>query len=281
MPPLYRPRHCHKSDTLPVHTCESVQHVPDEFIKNLGAEAFEERIASARNVFMYSLEVLEKDYDMNSPEGKTEFMKETARRLTQFEEEIERNNYIEAVAKAYHVGFEELRKLVGKMAVQTGLAKPAERPREIQNNRKNKKEDGILVSQKVLLTWLIESEEIFHQIEKYITPEDFSEGLFRKVAELLYEQYEKHEANPAQIMNHFTDEEEHREVAGLFHTKIKELTTVKEQEKALQETILRVKEHSIEEATKNLDPTDIQGLQRLMNEKRKMQDLRTLHISIN
>ena len=26
---------------------------PDEFIKNLGAEAFEERIASARNVFMY------------------------------------------------------------------------------------------------------------------------------------------------------------------------------------------------------------------------------------
>ena len=232
---------------------------PDEFIKNLGAEAFEERIASARNVFMYSLEVLEKDYDMNSPEGKTEFMKETARRLTQFEEEIERNNYIEAVAKVYHVGFEELRKLVGKMAVQTGLAKPAERPREIQNNRKNKKEDGILVSQKVLLTWLIESEEIFHQIEKY----------------------EKHEANPAQIMNHFTDEEEHREVAGLFHTKIKELTTVKEQEKALQETILRVKEHSIEEATKNLDPTDIQGLQRLMNEKRKMQDLRTLHISIN
>ena len=75
---------------------------------------------------------------------------------------------------------------------------------------------------------MIESEEIFHQIEKYITPEDFSEGLFRKVAELLYEQYEKHEANPAQIMNHFTDEEEHREVAGLFHTKIKELTTVKE-----------------------------------------------------
>ena len=70
------------------------------------------------------------------------------------------------------------------MAVQAGLAKPVERPREIQNNRKNKKEDGILVSQKILLTWLIESEDIFRQIEKYITPEDFSEGLFRQVAEL-------------------------------------------------------------------------------------------------
>ena len=62
---------------------------------------------------------------------------------------------------------------------------------------------------------------------------------------------------------------------------LRDIPRQKEQEKALQETILRVKEHSIEEATKNLDPTDIQGLQRLMNEKRKMQDLRTLHISIN
>ena len=82
-------------------------------------------------------------------------------------------------------------------------------------------------------------------------------------------------------MNHFTDEEEHREVAGLFHTRIKELTTVREQEKALQETILRVKNHSIEEATKHLDPTDMKGLQRLMNAKRELQDLKALHISIN
>ena len=91
---------------------------------------------------------------------------------------------------------------------------------------------------------------------------------------------DRHEVNPAQIMNHFTDEEEHRQVAGLFHTKIKELTTVKEQEKALQETILRVKDHSIEEATKNLDPTDIQGLQKLMEAKRELQSLQKLHISI-
>ena len=60
------------------------------------------------------------------------------------------------------------------------------------------------------------------QIEKYITPSDFSEGIYRTVAQLLYEQYEKHDVNPARIMNHFTDEEEHREVASLFHTKIKD-----------------------------------------------------------
>ena len=82
-------------------------------------------------------------------------------------------------------------------------------------------------------------------------------------------------------MNHFADEEEHRDVAGLFHTRIRELTSAKEQEKALKETVLRVKNHSIEEAAKQLDPTDMPGLQKLMDVKREMQDIQKLHISIN
>ena len=164
------------------------------------------------------------------------------------------------------------------MAVQTGLAKPATKPKSTMNHEK---EDGNLKSQKILLTWLIEDEGIFRQIKKYITPEDFSEGLYRTVAHLLYEQYEAGEANPAKIMNSFTNEDEHREVASLFHTKIKELSTLREQEKALKETIIRVKNHSIDMATRNLDPTDIAGLQRLMNAKRELQDLSRLHISIN
>lgn len=253
---------------------------PDEFIKHLGAEAFEERIHKARNGFMFGLEVLERDYDLTTPEGKTDFMKEAAKRLTQFDEEIERSNYIEAVAKTYHVGFEELRKLVLKMAVQTGLAKQVERPKRL-DGKSREKEDGHVKSQKILLTWLIEDEGIFNQIRRYIIPDDFTGELYKKVAALLYEQYEGQDVNPARIMNHFTDEEEHREVASLFHTKIRELTTISEQEKALKETIIRVKGHSIDTAAKNLAPTDIAGLQRLMEAKRELQDLEKLHISIN
>ncbi|WP_461811069.1 DNA primase [Faecalimonas sp.] len=253
---------------------------PDEFIKNLGAEAFEDRIAKARNGFMFDLEMLEKNFDMNSPEGKTEFHREVARRLCNFDEEIERENYIEAVAKVYHIGYDNLRKLVAKMAVQSGLATPAVKPKQAIGKDKMR-EDGNIQSQKILLTWLLEDEKIFRQIQKYISPKDFTERLYTIVAEILYEQYENGEVNPAKIMNHFTDEEEHREVASLFHTKIKKLTTIKEQEKALKETIIRVKNNSIEYATKLLDPTDIVGLQKLMNAKRELQDLQKLHISID
>lgn len=251
---------------------------PDEFIKNLGAEAFEERIEKARNGFMFSLEILERDYDLKSPEGKTGFLNEAARRLGRFEEEIERNNYIEAVAEKYHTGYEELRRLVGKMAVREGLAKPVQRPKTAGVKEK---EDGIRKSQKILLTWLVSDERIFGQIKDYISPEDFSDGIYRKAAGLLFQQYHDGEINPARIMNYFTDEEEHREVAALFHTRIEELTSEREKEKALMETVLRIKNHSIETATKNLESTDMAGLQRLMEAKKELQDLKKLHISIN
>lgn len=253
---------------------------PDEFIKNLGAEAFEERIQKAGNGFLFSLEMLERDYDMASPEGKTAFMRAAAARLAEFDEEIERSNYIEAVARTYRVSADELRKLVVKTAVQSGLAKPVERPKPTRSKEKGK-EDGILKSQRILLTWLIEDERLFGQIAELIEPEDFTEPLYHTVAELLYRQHETGAMNPAQIMNHFTDEEEHRRVAELFHTKLPKLSTSQEKEKALKETVVRIKQHSLDEASKRLDPTDIAGLQKLMADKRALQCMRELHISIN
>ena len=95
------------------------------------------------------------------------------------------------------------------------------------------------------------------------------------------EQHEKGELNPAKLLNHFTSEEEHREAASLFHTKIRQLKTKEEQDQALKDTILKVKAHSINERTLNLDPSDMAGLQHLMEEKRKLEELRQLHISID
>ena len=253
---------------------------PDEFIKNLGAEEYEKRIGEARNGFLFSIDMLSRDYDMGSPEGKTAFFRETARRLMAFEDELERNNYIDAVASEYGVRKESLEKLVAKTAVSAGLAKPVVRPRRAEEKEKQK-EDGTLTSQKILLTWLIDDASLFGKISSLVTPDDFTEDLYRTVAHLLYEQRENGELNPAKILDHFTGEEEHREVAALFNTRIRELKTKEEREQALKETILRVKSYSIDYRTLHLAPTDMAGLQRLMEEKRKLEDLRKLHISID
>ena len=253
---------------------------PDEFIKNLGAEEYEKRISEARNGFMFSIDMLSRDYDMGSPEGKTAFFRETAKRLMSFEDELERSNYIDAVASEYGVRRESLEKLVAKTAVSSGLVKPAVRPRRAEGKEKQK-EDGTLTSQKILLTWLIDDASLFEKISHLVTPDDFTEDLYRTVAQLLYEQRKNGELNPAKILDHFTEEEEHREAAALFNTRIRELKTKEEREQALKETIIRVKTNSIDYRTLHLAPTDMAGLQHLMEEKRKLEELRQLHISID
>lgn len=252
---------------------------PDEFIKNLGAEEFEQRIAGARNGFMFSLDILTRDYQMDSPEGKTAFFQEAARRLTGFGDELERNNYIEAVAREYRISEESLKKLVSRMAVREGMARPVERPRTSQGTPR-KKEDGNLTAQKVLLTWMIDDPKLFGTISRHIRPKDFTQPQYRTVAELLYEQYQAGQLNPAKIINHFTEEEEHREAAALFNTRIRSLSTEEEKVRAIKDSLLRVKSNSIDVRMKNLEPTDMAGLQRLMEEKRQLGELEKLHISL-
>lgn len=250
---------------------------PDEFIKELGADAFQERIDKSENSFLFEIAILKDSYDMGDPQGKTEFYNQTAKKLLEFEQELERENYIEAVAERYHIGFENLRKLVNRMAMQQSSL-PAPRPR--QRNINMEKEDGMLKSQKLLITWLIEHPDLFDKIKPYIGPDDFTTELYHSVAAMLFEQYDKGEVNPAKIINHFIDSEQQREVAGLFNTSIR-VETKDELNKALKETIARVMNHSIEYRTAHLDPTDISGLQQIIQAKRRLQDIQKVHISLD
>lgn len=252
---------------------------PDEFMKALGPRAYQERIDQAQNSFLFELSVLQQEYNLKDPEGKTAFFNEVARRLLEFDQELERENYIEAVAGTYQIGFENLRRLVNHTAAKAGGPAPRQ-PLKSGIHEKKKPEDGMDKSQRLLLTWLIEDVGLFEVVRPYIGPEDFTEEMYQRIAGLLYEQYEAGQVNPAKIISMFTDEEEQRQVASLFHTRIHEVETKQEREKALKETIIRIKDNSIAYRSRHLDPTDMKGLQRLVADKRKLQEIQKLHISI-
>ena len=254
---------------------------PDEFIKALGAEEYQKRIDAAENSFMFEIRILEQKYDMKDPEGKTAFQTEVAKKLLDFTTELERNNYMEAVADKYHMSFEALRNLVNQLGTQGGLVKERTPLKSGLNEKKHKKEDGMKQSQKLLLTWLIEYDNLYDKIKDIITPEDFTEDIFRKVAELLYEQKKSGTVNPAQIISLFAEEEEQREVAELFHARIHEVDSAAERDKALKETILRVKDNSISYRSAHLGPMDIQGTQQIVADKRTLQNMEKMHISID
>ena len=251
---------------------------PDEFIKALGGEEFQKRLDHAENSFFFELRQLQKNYDLSDPEQKTAFHREIARKLCTFSEEVERENYIEAVAQKYHIGFENLRRLVGTYAAQTGLAQPVIRPKSgVQ--KKNTAAEGIKNSQKLLLTWLVEQPQLYRQISKYISPKDFTEGLYEKVADRLFEELEQGNINPASIISMFEEEEDQREAASLFHTKLERLESTAEQEKALHDIVCAVKRNSYERDSAQLG-TDVAALNRVIAGKKQLEELAKTHISL-
>ena len=252
---------------------------PDEFIKNLGAEVFQERIDNAENSFLFEIRMLQREYDLNDPEKKTEFHRAVAKKLCEFPEEVERENYLEAVAEKYHIGFESLRKLVASTAASTGLARPVERPKSgIQ--KKSTPEDNVKKTQRLLLTWLAEEPQIYPKIAAFLSAEDFTEELYRKVADRLFENLSRGEVNAAAIISMFPEEEEQREAAAIFNTSLVEPETKKEKEKALHDILVSVKRISYEYNSGRLG-SDVEALNRVIAGKKALEELSKTHISLD
>ena len=252
---------------------------PDEFIKNLGAEVFQERIDNAENSFLFEIRMLQREYDLNDPEKKTEFHRAVAKKLCEFPEEVERENYLEAVAEKYHIGFESLRKLVASTAASTGLARPVERPKSgIQ--KKTTPEDNVKKTQRLLLTWLAEEPQIYPKIAAFLSAEDFTEELYRKVADRLFENLSRGEVNAAAIISMFPEEEEQREAAAIFNTSLVEPETKKEKEKALHDILVSVKRISYEYNSGRLG-SDVEALNRVIAGKKALEELSKTHISLD
>lgn len=254
---------------------------PDEFIKNLGAEEFEKRMEEAQNSFFFEIEVIKKNYSMSDPEQKTKFIHETARKLLIFEDKIQRDNYLEAVAARYNIKTEDLRQLVVRYGNQmpSGYQKVMEERQQerIRKGKKKETREGISYSYRLLLSWLIEEPKLFVQIREWVKPEDFEEGLYRTVAKELYDQLDRGDLEPARIIGHFEEVEDQNKVASMFQTSFGSKIENDEKKKAITDLILKIKEHSIERQAGQI--TDLNELQKLVQQKKMLQGAVNLHIS--
>ncbi len=250
---------------------------PDEFIKNCGQEAFKDRIDSAKNSFLFEIDVMKREFNLEDPEQKTRFYNSVARKLLEFPEALERDNYIQAVSREHFIHYQDLKQLVQRISSQM-VPGMTVRTSEVSVREKRKsKDDGVKQSQRLLLTWLIENPKLFEKIEGVITPEDFREDLYHQVAQMVFEEHQAGDVNPARILNRFiNDEAQYKEAAALFNASLKESLNNEEQKKAFLETVIKVKKNSLDEASRAA--ADISQLQKIIQAQSA---LKNLHISLD
>lgn len=259
---------------------------PDEFMKNLGREEFAKRLSQAENTFFFELRMMQKQYDFSDPEAKTKFYNEIAKKLCGFSEEVERENYTEAVAEKYNISMESLKKLVTGYAAKMGMAAEVIRPKQPVQQKNTPKEQQENV-QKLLLTWLVEEPHLYKKIKKYITPLSFTNELYRQVAQELFPKLEEGKPNPAAIISRFSQEEEQREAASLFNTKLPYMqqdmesqSQVQEREKAFHDIVVKVKRNAYEHDLK-ASGSDMEALSRVISGRQELDELEKTHISFD
>lgn len=248
---------------------------PDEFIKALGTEAFQERIDKAENSFMYEIGIIEKNYKRSDPESETAFEREVANKLVQFNEKLERDNYMKAVCRQFMIPEDGMREMVIRIGSQGGIIPRQTQPVRRMEPARKKKEDGIRQAEKILLTWMIEDGDIHDKVSEYIQPDDFIDPLFKDVASKVYEQYETGSVNPAAIIGSYSDGDMHSEIAAMFSAELSESLSKSEREKTLNDTVLRVKKSSLDYKLEHA--ADAKTMQDIIGRQMK---LNNIHISL-
>jgi DNA primase len=246
---------------------------PDEFIKALGADEYRKRIESARNSFLWQIDVIKKKYDLTDPGQKTFFYRETAERLCEFTEPLERENYLQAVAAEQMIPADSLRKLVNATGGRITYRKPAETDSSVSLPAKKQKEDGTAKNQGFLLGCLCSFPELFQATEEYLGPDDFTDPLYHEMAVKIFADHEKNCLNPASMLNMFMDsEEEQKKAAAVFNADAILKIGEEERKKAIEDSIRKLRMERLNR--EGMEAQDIDTLQKIMKEKADIRNFR-------
>ena len=235
---------------------------PDELIQAEGTESFERRIEQAQSGTMFEIGILEHNYNQEDPQERTQFQREAAKRLCQINDPLERNNYVESVARQYGIDKDSLKETVTQYGI-SGAGKidtSVFREHTSRKSPEEEKQQKQLKSERLLITWLINDNSLFDKIKGIVTPEDFLDPVYHDVIKELMEQYERDgTVTPAAIMNHYQSKEEHEKISGIMQQDFDMEVAQSEKSKVITDLVKSIRhrslQHQLEEAKGDLAKT--------------------------
>ena len=233
---------------------------PDEFVIKFGPERFEKQVDKAISLVEFKIKVLKNTLNIEHPNDKIKFLKEIAKVLSKIDNEIEREVYIEKIAKEYQISKEaiyaEINKLEHTNMKSTKIlekSKPKlEQKEDIKENNQND------VREKLLIYLLINyPEKSYQKIKNTINLESIKNENHRLIIKKLYEELEKGNSNNNHILDWFEDKDIINEISYIqvYDFEISDL------DKCIEDILKAyTKENMIEERNEIIKGLEQQGL---------------------
>ena len=186
---------------------------PDEYIVKFGEGRFRLAMDNAISLVEFTVKNLKKDLNLDNTSDKIKFLNEIAKILSKVENTMEREIYIEKIAKGYNISKEAIYAQINKneysnnkgakILESSSIRKPTIKRQEKEINPELEKRENIIIS------LLIDGgEEVYNRIKNIINPNDFKSEANQKIMRRLYEEFEKGNSNINSLVDMFADDEQ-------------------------------------------------------------------------
>lgn len=184
---------------------------PDEYIINFGSVRFKALVEKAISLMEFKIKILKKDLNLDNVNDKIKFLNGIAKLLSNVNNTIEKEIYIDKISKSYGISKEAIYAEVNKRSYRaTKSEKTLEASKPVIVHKKQEKtvSESIKKREDTIISLLVNSEiDTFDKIKEEILPDDFQDSTNKIILTKVYEELKKGNSNINSILDSFEDEE--------------------------------------------------------------------------
>ena len=188
---------------------------PDEYIIKYGNARFNNLVDKALSIIEFKVKILKKDLNLENTNDKIKFLNEIAKLISNVNNTIEREVYIEKIAKEYDISKEAIYAEVNKLTYKNvKTEKVLEKPKPVVTHIKREKKvisEAVKRRENTVIALLLMGDlNIFEILRQNIKVENFQDEVNKKIAQKLYEEFEKGNSNINAIIDNLEQDEQNQ-----------------------------------------------------------------------
>lgn len=226
---------------------------PDEYIVKFGEGRFKLAVENAISVVEFEVKNLKKGLNLENTVDKIKFLNEISKILSKVQNTIEREIYIEKIAKGYNISKEAIYAEVNKLIYSQSKEDKVLESKEIRKIKPEEKiqdevDEDLKRREDTIIALLLDAnKETFQKIKEKIQPADFKYELNKIIAEELYKELEKPESNINKLIDTF-DEKVQNHITSVMATDYE----IEDTEKAIDDIIAKYIREKLDNKKKNI-----------------------------
>ena len=218
---------------------------PDEFVVKYGAARFKRILDDAISLIEYKVKILKKDLNLENASDKIKFLNEIAKLIAKIDNTMEKEIYIEKIAKGYNISKEAIYAEVNKLQYSNRKdSRILEKNKPIIKVKKQEENISkeILKRENTIIAILLNNLDTYQIIKENIAIDDFKSEINKKILSEIYTEIENKNYNINIILNHMQDDNLQDHITSIMT----EDYGITDNKKAITEIIHKYKREKLE-----------------------------------